>query len=343
MPPFKNRFRFLVLNFLWLLFFLFCFELILRALGLGYDNAAFEPDSVFHHAHKKNYSFINNNPSEKEYSNILVKYDNDGCVTNPLFEKKNLPQKKIAILGDSYPEGLQANYTQSLTGILEKEMGNEFQIKNFAVGGYSPVIYYLQCKNILEDYKPDYILLFLYANDVREDKEFLTKAVFKNNELMAVDGGMPAWKYAFIRNSYLLRLVRKYYMQLVYFFYQDDNASAGYSINNMLEEKPVLTPPTLSYLDSIKNYSENSGAKLIISAIPSKYKIINSLPFDNSDYAVQCKLWAAKNTIDYIDLVAPFEMLKRDSGISPFFTKDIHLNTVGHAVSAASIKEYFRK
>ena len=337
----KGVSKILLINFLLLAVLLFCVEIVLRILGLGYDSAAFEPNVLYHHAHKKNYSFINNNPSEKEYSNILVRYDKDGCVSNPNPVASSSANKKIAILGDSYAEGLQVDFNNSITGILQKQLGKKYEIKNFAVGGYSPVIYFLQCKYVLQEYRPDFVFLLLYSNDLREDKDFLTNAVYNNNTLVAINGGVPAFKYSLIRKSYLLRFIRKYYIMLSYAL--QNTSQNNYVIQNSIEEKPLLTQPTLSYLDSIRVVLAQSNCKLIVSAVPSKYKTVNALEHDSLDFATQCRHWAAQNKTSYVDLTLPFINCIKKTGSSPFFKNDIHFNEAGHSVAAVTIANYFNK
>ncbi len=333
----KNITRTFFYNLLWLAVFVFVIEMVLKAAGLGYDNAAFEPDTVYHHAHKKNYTFINNNPAQNEYSNILVKYDNDGYITNPAGNSTTGGKQKLALLGDSYAEGLQVDFDKSITGILEQKLAGKAEIKNFAVGGYSPVIYYLQCKKIFSNTKPDVVVLFLYANDVREDKEYLQQAAYTNGTLTAINGGQTIWRYSIIRKSYLLRLIRKYYMQCMYAVNNPNDCSKSYLTENSLEEKPALQPPTLAYLDSIHTFFKQSHTRLIVTAVPSKYKTINRLATDSSDFSTQCFNWASANNIEYVNLDAPFLHFVKSTGISPFYKTDIHFNEYGHAIVAGCV------
>lgn len=334
----KNRKAGLVIYNLAFLFLFLCIaEIILRIAGIGYDNAAFEPDQVLHHVHRKNYSFINDNPSEKEYSHIKVFYDEWGCVSDPSNKEQKLSERnRIALIGDSYIEGLQVPFDSSVTGLLQKNNRNKFEIKNFAVGGYSPVIYYLQLQKVITSYHPQKIILFLYGNDVREDKEYLNKATYNENKLTGIDGGMQPARYAIIRNSYLIRLVRKFYMQAVFYF---RNESAEYIVKNTIEEKPVLTSPTTFYLDSIINLCSRNNCSLYLSAVPSKYKIVHGLAHDSTDFAVQCKQWTGLRNIPFIDLLPLFKKWFADTKQSPYFEKDIHFNIHGHSLVANAIEK----
>jgi hypothetical protein len=333
----NKKARLVFYNLAFLFLFLFMAEIVLRLTGIGYDNAAFEPDRVLHHVHKKNYSFVNDNPAEKEYGNISVRYDEQGCVSNPEKNGSNITSgKRIALIGDSFIEGLQVPFQKSLTGILQKETGNEYEIKNFAVGGYSPVIYYLQLQQIIPLFHPQKVIVFLYSNDVREDKDYLQLATYNQNRLTGINGGINPGKYQIIRNSYLLRLIRKFYMQSVFYF-SDRNKLNTYIIQDTLEEKPVLSTPTSSYLDSIVNFCLQNKCELILSAIPSKYKISNGLTADSADFSMQCRQWAWQRKIKFIDLTPPFEAWFATTKQSPFFVRDIHFNEPGHALAARAV------
>ena len=159
-------------NLAFLLLFLLLAELFFRWKGTGYDNAGFEPDHILHHKHKNNYSFLHSNAAEKEYNAVPVYYDSWGCVSDPGKHSSTVTaNKKIALLGDSFIEGIQVPYALSLTGILQTNL-KKAEVKNFGVGGYSPLIYLLQINEIYNKYHPDIIVLSLYSNDVREDNDF---------------------------------------------------------------------------------------------------------------------------------------------------------------------------
>lgn len=332
MSSIRTKLKILGINFLFFLFFIFLAEFGLRIANLGYDNAAFEPDSVLHHVHRPDYFFIHSNAAEHEYGNIPVRYDRMGCVVNPHEKKTEICREKIWFFGDSYIEALQVNYDSSVIGILEKDFP-DVCFKNFAVGAYSPILHYLKLKHLLKSDKPDVAFLFLYANDVAEDKQYLNKARFNGEEVTAVDGGMPQWKYKIIRNSNLLRLVRKFYMQMTVRF--ENNRSLNESA--LSESKEILTEPTLTYLAKFVTLCKDNKVRVIVSCIPSKNDILKN-DFNALSFSSQIKAWCA-GRCDFLDLQDPLQRFYLENNLSPYYKNDIHFNIYGHQVVAMTIAQ----
>lgn len=329
----------LFINLTVLAVLLLLFEIVLRIYGLGYDSAAFEPDKTYHHIHKKNYRFVNDNPAEKEYTGIRVYFDEDGCVSNPnenfIFNKGRL---KIALFGDSFIEGMQVNFEASITGRLQNSLNGTAEIKNYAVGNYSPILYYLQIKNNPHWVRGKTVFLFLYSNDVSEDSSFFEKAKFNSSgNLIEVNGGKKNIWLNLVRHSYLMRLVRKNYIRLVY-WWNHKNSDSGFKTEMYIEEKPLLSQLTKSYISKIDSLSEVYNYQLVLSAIPSKYKTINKLDYDSTDFSIQCKTFAANNNIAFLDLTTAFN--NKGKTVPLFFHNDIHFNENGHSVAAIEVLKF---
>ncbi|HRS09249.1 MAG TPA: hypothetical protein P5221_10490 [Bacteroidia bacterium] len=330
MSAIGKKLKLLGTNFAFLILFLSIAEVGLRIANLGYDNAAFEPDSVLHHIHRPDYSFIHSNAAEHEYGNIPVRYDKMGCVVNPQQKETERCREKVWFFGDSYIEALQVDYDSSVTGLLEME-NPDVCFKNFAVGAYSPILHYLKLKQLLKSEKPHVVFLFLYANDPAEDKQYLKEAKFYQGEVAAVDGGMPQWKYEIIRNSNLLRLIRKFYMQMtVNLENKQRKEESAWSENNV-----ILTEPTLTYLKKFVMLCMNNNVKVIVSCIPSKTDVLRS-DFNTSSFSNQIKAWCS-GKCDFLDLQGPLQKFYLATNTSPYFKNDIHFNNYGHRIVARTI------
>ena len=85
-------------------------------------------------------------------------------------DKKNKDKRRILLIGDSFIEGAGVNYHDSFAGLLDKHLGNKFEILNSAVGSYSPSIYYKKIKFYLDQgYKFDQALVFLDLSDIYDE------------------------------------------------------------------------------------------------------------------------------------------------------------------------------
>ncbi len=85
-------------------------------------------------------------------------------------EKVNIQQKRILLIGDSFIEGSGLNFEYTLAGQLQRNLGNDFEVLNSAVGSYSPSIYYKKIKYYIEEgYKFDQALVFLDVSDIYDE------------------------------------------------------------------------------------------------------------------------------------------------------------------------------
>ncbi len=114
-------------------------------------------------------------------------------LTNDLGFRDNINQplnreKTFSILiGDSFIEGVGLNYKDTITGILNDELGNEnFKFLNAGVASYSSYIYLKKIKTIINenrDLKIKDIIVFLDKSDVSDDEKYLNKPqVFENTK-----------------------------------------------------------------------------------------------------------------------------------------------------------------
>lgn len=331
----------LLINFAVLLLLLLCFEIVLRATGIGFDSAAFVPDKILHHVHKNNYTFINDNPASDEYADIVISYDKEGRITNPDVNQRTDTTKaklKIALLGDSFTEAAQVNFSESFTGLLQKRFADTVAFYNCGVGEYSPVFYYLQSVNSLEKQKYNYAFMLLYSNDVRDDSVYYAKAdKDAKGNVVAISGSENHQLAELARKSYLLRLIRKYYIRFVY-WKDHRNKPEEKTIGGYIEERPMLSALTKKLIQQTDSVLKLNNSKLILSAVPSKYKLINHIPHDSTDFANKVKSFAQEMNYSYIDLVPAFEMKSQTQLL--FFPKDIHFNKNGHEVVAQQFEEY---
>lgn len=317
---------------------IFLMEGFLRVMNLDYGNAPLESDSILHHRHPRNYTFLVHTPNE-EYGGHHVHYDSEGLVsgTHISGEKISKPKYKIAVMGDSFVEATQVLYEKSFTGIIEQFCAGTCEVKNFGVSSYSPILYLLQWNTIVKFFKPTHVFLLLFSNDVRNDNEYQSKAILLNHEIVAVPGpGNKEWQ-RLLRKSYFLRLFRKVELKLTWII-QNRNMQNVVKSGDYLEESPEIEPFTEKMLLYLVQEIKQSNAKFILMAVPSKYKTIHKDSHDlKSEFSETIKLWAEKHGINFLDLVPAFQESKEPL----FFEKDIHFNENGHRIIFETIKESF--
>jgi lysophospholipase L1-like esterase len=81
---------------------------------------------------------------------------------------------RIAVLGDSFTEGVQVNDEETFTRRMEKLLGDNTEVLNFGVAGFGTVQEYLAYKSRVRQFRPDIVILaFLSKNDMRNNSREL--------------------------------------------------------------------------------------------------------------------------------------------------------------------------
>lgn len=293
-------------------------EGFLRWRGLGYDHAGFEADALLHHRHKHDYYFINDHPPNPNVSGVEVYYDSLGCVASG---QPRLGQKKLALIGDSFTEGVQVSYDSSFAGILENQLRKEYQVFNFGVGGYSPVIYNLMWDAQVKSLNPDVVVIQLYKNDIQDDSTYFRKATFNvSGGIIGIDGGDIALFRRFVRNFYTFRFIRKYYLRWMY--EEEQSSSKRSKVKYSIDVENSLT---VQQFNELIGKVRASGADIMVFLVPRKSN--ESLGFN----AQMERVIQKDSTIKYLDAEMAFKKARKGPY---FFEKDIHFNTNGHRVIA---------
>jgi len=85
----------------------------------------------------------------------------------PLFSSKY----RILFMGDSFTEGMGIPFGQTFVGLIGKKLEGQAEILNAAVASYSPKLYFLKIKDLLENkmLKFDEVAVFIDISDVQDE------------------------------------------------------------------------------------------------------------------------------------------------------------------------------
>lgn len=343
--PIRNHLVVLIVfNLMILISILFSMEIILRILKIGYGSVPIIYDPLLHHKHSKNYTFYSFS-STGEYGNFLVHYDDEGLTSNPFAtNKKNIMNSeiRIAFMGDSYIEGMQVKYNEHVVGILEQLTKHNTVIKNYGVSSYSPILNYLQWKYEVSKFKPTLVILLLFSNDIEGDYEMSKKAIYSStNELIAIPGPMLV---ELGRKSYALRFFNKFYKIIIYNLGNFNSKEILKNPGGFIEENPNITELSSNLILKLEKAISQSGGKLILMVVPSKYRLQGDFNKQNNttlEFSDKWKIWARNYGIAFIDLVEAFHREYSIKGKKLFFDKEIHFNAEGHKVLAKTIAQAF--
>ncbi len=131
-------------------------------------------DPRFHHGFAAGARFME--PWGKHGEEYLV-------VTNSLglkdADQREIPadtgKRRIVFLGDSFVEGIGVRYEETFVGLIDRRLGRErYDVLNAAVSGYSPKLYYLRLRWLLEEVrlKVDELYLFIDTSDAHNEIEY---------------------------------------------------------------------------------------------------------------------------------------------------------------------------
>lgn len=310
-------------------------ELALRMLGIGYGHAPMEGHPMLHHVHPSNYSYVVAYPSG-EFGGFAVHYDASGQRIPPEPRQHPADAVRIAVMGDSFVEGNQVRWQDSFVGRIQQALGDEAWVKNYGVTGYSPVLGYLAWKAQVAAFGSDIVLYVLCNNDAWDDRRYLKTGVFENGELVAVRGPGNALT-SILRRFYVARFLRRYQLLLEYRLGRGDSDTNGRMVDGVLEPNPGVTPLTEEYVWKLRNAVEASGARFMLTAVPSKYNYVHRLKADDKSFSSAWRAWAHEHDVEFIDVERHFDMKQGPSQPKAFFVSDIHFTPYGHWLFADAV------
>lgn len=315
-------------------------EFFLRALKIGYGNSPLESHSILHHVHPAGYRFLSYTPTG-EYGGHEVYYDKDRLSANP---NRNYPSVnynttcRIAFLGDSFTEAIQVPYENSFVGVLERNSG--CTIKNYGTASYSPILYLLQWRRMVKEFKPSLVVVQLYSNDISDDKTYMEMAKKnENGEIVAIPNHGKGWMITHLRKLYLMRFLRRVQLQLQWIYEnrgKEQNIVAG-----MVEENPEISQLSAELIKTLAKEVQESGSQFILTVVPSKFRTVKR--FNNyqiPQFSDKWKIFSQENSISFLDLTKPFEN-EAKNGLQLFFDSDIHFNENGHIIVASELSRAY--
>lgn len=313
-------------------------EATLRILDLGYGSAPHLSHPILHHVHPSNYSFRVHDPAG-EFGGHLMHYGSDGRRVRelPAAARVRVAPARVAFVGDSFVLGTQLGYDQTFVGLVQRKFPS-IEMRNYGVSSYSPVLYALQWRETIKRFGPTHVFLLLYSNDVRGDADYAKNGVFDTHgELLAVARPpTPTW-IVWSRKLYLIRLVRKVFLQQKFMWRQ--SGDAGVPVGGHLEEDPELSPLTQRYLKHFASKVDHAGAKLLISAVPSKARLAGKGTAQRPEFASRVEAFCQAEGLPYLDLIKPFQEASR--GDQPlYYDRDIHWTAKGMEVVASELQDF---
>jgi hypothetical protein len=288
--------------------------------------------------------------------------------------EKNINEKRILVLGDSFAFGYGLPDTETIPFKLEQQLSatrSGITVINAGFSdGYGPDAYYAYLKNTGLTFQPDTVLLFLFPfndlNDITEsvwdhvDERGLPGSVTSKSRV--VDHGV--FRFRNLDMKYEMPILRESHLFIYIMTILQDNfklfrtkfpSDGSYRMGCALDPTCIDILLKQEYdvvLKSIKgmyDLTKEKGVKFAVIMIPTDYQIykdafpkyMRARPVDprDPDY-IQKRIGKdlSDKGIPYLDLYSTF-VDATPSGY-PFFSHDAHFNSLGSTEAANAIDNY---
>lgn len=174
----QKRKEIILLIFIFFLFFI-AMEIVLNLTECERKYEKF-PNEIVKYKHETNEKVCNNIKDEKRF---YANSNNEGFIDDEFIY--NNSDYNIFILGDSFAQCLQANYSNCVHQRLEKDLkeiyGNEINVMNFGIGGYGAAAELSVLQKYQTEYEPKMVILyFLAQNDLSDNLDYGNESISRD-------------------------------------------------------------------------------------------------------------------------------------------------------------------
>jgi hypothetical protein len=291
-------------------------------------------------------------------------------------------KKRILFMGDSHTEGVGVPFNETFTGQLNNKLDtSEIEVLNAAAVSYSPRIYYLKTKYLLEEVrlKFDEIIVFIDLSDIQNEivyqsyepefPGFLKRLLFDLKYRLVNNSFTLHTISQFKRNRQTTRFLKK---AAVFDKYRQNEAHVDAldlytSFFDGFDDNTLLSNPQFHGVSGWlynKDFTElaqtglelgkenmlklhqlcrEHGISMTISVHPWQEQIAMMQPEDK--YVLFWKKFADGNGIGFINLYPVFinPPVSAALGMEYFIPNDNHWNKNGHWLAANILHEYLSK
>jgi len=282
---------------------------------------------------------------------------------------KKINQYRVLFIGDSFTEGIGIDYNNTFIGILDSTY-SDIEILNAGVVSYSPKLYYLKIKYLLNIINLDFNELFVFI-DVSDIQDDIMYEDFKpsNKKKIRLIENIHIW---FLNHSIIYNSI---YWEI---FYNKNFTNSGFgvwrkssksslnaidSLQEIVQENYDIERVSWSYSDSVYNKWGKLGASLATQNIKKLHNLckkknikltlgvfprpneIKENKLKNSKNLILWKEFCRKFDIPLINLYPSFVSNNTNETIDKYFIKgDVHWNNLGHQKIAKKIisRNYFQ-
>lgn len=296
-------------------------------------------------------------------------------------EKPN-DTKRIMLFGDSFIAGHQVNFEDLASRKIEQFLntrldGQKFETFNFANIGYQASTELLVLQNLAIKYKPDYVVINFFQNDIMDLSENLENgAAIKSITHHVLENNALVVRYPAQQKISLRRSINNFLNSHSYFYrWQKEKTNIilkkfrsklnlDYRVHSYFKSYfKILSPEIeenwklhLALYSEMNRLAKIYNFKLLIVNLPSreiiednllterlkniKFFDLSKVEFERQNADIRLRKYCSANNIDYI---YPSNLFKSNEKKLPFCINDDHFNEFGHLLLANAITEYVIK
>ena len=348
-------------NFILFTFFFFTTDFIATGIFQSKKKYGIKHDK-FHHHLKENIS-ISNSFNGQEY---IIKTNSLGLRDKEIrnIEYKNF-SKRLGLIGDSYTFGVLLNYEDTFAGMIENSLThvtkgggrgeveyNDWEVLNFGVSSYSPIIYYYKIKYFLDKgLKLTNLAVFIDISDIQDEmgyyyddnlKSVLSiqppfKPTLFKFKMYIKDNFFVTWNFlAYLNNNIFNFQKFKSQEEHLEFFLFGPDKRGKWTLNH--EEYSIGINNSLKYMKLLKLLCDENNIKMHIVVYPWLIQL-----YYRDLESIHVKIWekfSQENNIEFINLF-PLFIDKSDNNqiafekIKKYFIPfDGHFNKEGNKLIA---------
>jgi lysophospholipase L1-like esterase len=278
--------------------------------------------------------------------------------------------RRLLFIGDSFTEGVGMTYDETFAGLVAGELGARgVEVLNAAVIGYSPRLYYLKTRYLLEvvGLHVDQVYVFIDMSDIHDEllyRQFQPREVARYREvLFALEKRLK--KRSLVYHA-LFNLIHQDYNRKLQKIYSDlpwltDIESEPVDIRAFFEKNRFLNDlwsrneayyrklgvPGLalarSNMDKLLELCAEHGIPVTLSVHPWKHQILDR-DLENRQ-VTYWQRFCEEEGVPFLNLFPPFIGAHQDPEAvveSYFISRDVHWNAAGHRLVAQEVLEAIR-
>ena len=324
-------------------------EFLLRI--LGYSPTHINPLNAFHKGDPKlGWIGVENYTGrfKKQDFDVLISTDSEGFRLNDINTNDNEILPTIIILGDSFTWGWGVENNQIFSYKLQRELINDFNIKNLGMNGYGNIQELILLKRTIENSSiPKQVFVMVFKNDFIDN-------IDKGNEsrpYLEIDENSTKLMNTFVKNPIggTLKNIKRNSYLLSYLSY----SVHLYKLSKQIEKSNIEIINSNQNKDNKISYKAKKGMEYALNkfnklAIEHKFDLnivyIPSIGDDfsknnQSPYRKAIRNITNKNNIKLIDLTEAYT----ENFDNYYLEHDEHWNTIGHSLAATILRKHISK